>query len=88
MIYRTILNAILRALMSEPVQARLFDLMEAAISRGNDDQLARIRADLSHMEARLSARMDTMEARITALESQRAGELPGPPPFRPGEKKE
>lgn len=88
MIYRTILNAILRALMSEQVQTRLFDLMEAAITRGNDDQLARIRADLSHMEARLSARMDTIEARVSALESQRAGETPGPPPFPPrGEKK-
>lgn len=86
-IYRAILSALKTALMSEAVQLRLIRLVETAVARQNDDQLARIRADLSHMEARLSARMDTIEARVSALESQRAGELPGPPPFRPEEQK-
>lgn len=87
MIYRTILRAVVRALSSEAVQLRLISLMESAVGKQNDDQLARIRADLGALEGRLSARMDTIDARVTALENQRAGETPGPPPFRPGDRK-
>ena len=85
------LKWIVEALTNPMVLNAIGRIVEGVVKRLNDDQLARIRADLTHMEQRLSARIDGVEARVTANEARIAellrarGGIPGPPPPLPHE---
>lgn len=89
--FGVILRAVMRALQDDRVTSLLLRIIERAIGRANEDQLARIRADLQAMESRvrgeisaLGDRVELLERRVEEIESViERRRPPAPPPPLP-----